>query len=352
MYIVGLPAGIKRITPGMTLALVTALLAYVTWWVSKDRMPISALMWAFIYSILATNLFGLATRCRPGIEFAASGLLQITVASLGIVVSALSWWRLGGVGLASVFLNLAITFSFALLLCRSVFKLEDRLAVLIAVGTTICGASAIAVTSPAVKAKGEQVALALAVVTLFGLAAMFGYPWLFQSTRLGVFLGNDANAFGVWSGIGIHETAQVLASASQIDGSLNMAVLTKSIRIFMIGPMVLLSVLYLRLKGHGETTEARRFSVPWFAVVFVAFTFLHAGLELAVGEAWVHFAKTYLKPPITFLIAWAFAGVGFKVRFRDVIKMGGRAFACGLIVALVSGLTGLALVKFLWLPHQ
>lgn len=104
--------------------------------------------------------------------------------------------------------------------------------------------------------------------------------------------------------------------------------------------------------GHGETTEARRFSVPWVAVAFVAFTFLRAGVELAAGEAWGHFAKTYLKPPITFLMAWVFAGVGFKVRFRDVIKRGSRAFACGLIVALVSGLTGLALVKFLWLPHQ
>jgi uncharacterized membrane protein YadS len=94
-----------------------------------------------------------------------------------------------------------------------------------------------------------------------------------------------------------------------------------------------------------------KFTTPWFAVVFILFTLVHLWLEsLPVAERWAFFNGTYLKPGVTFLLAWAFAGVGLKVRFSVIRTIGLKAFIGGMIVALVAAGTGLLLVKYLWMP--
>ena len=335
-----------RRLPGLLITLASAGLAFALWWATKSRVSISPLLWAFVLSILATNLIPVRERYQPGIGFASSVLLKIAVASLGILVSAAVWWRLGGLGLAATLINLLFAAIVGLVVCKYLLKLGDGLSVLIAVGTSICGASAIAATAPAIGAEDEEIGVSLAVVTLFGLVAMFLYPYLFSFTGLGAWLHHDIGAFGLWSGIGIHETAQVIACSSQIDGALEMAMLAKSIRIFMIGPMVILAVLYLR--RQGRSLDRQRISIPWFALVFILFTLVHAGLEALFGEAWTTFSTDVLKPPITFLLTWAFAAVGFKVKFRQLVSIGAKAFVGGLFMAALSGGTALLLTKYLW----
>ena len=321
-------------------------MAFVLWWATKSRVSISPLMWAFVLSILATNLVPIRDRYLPGIGFASSTLLKAAVGCLGILVSAAVWWKLGGLGVGATLINLLFTAIVGLVVCKYLLKLGDGLSVLIAVGTSICGASAIAATAPAIGAKDEETGLSLAVVTLFGLVAMFLYPYLFCFTGLGVWLSHDVGAFGLWSGIGIHETAQVIACSSQVDGALEMAMLAKSIRIFMIGPMVILAVLYL--KRQGLTLHRQKLPIPWFALAFILLAFAHAGLESLFGEAWTAFSKEALKPPITFFLTWAFAAVGFKVKFRELARIGAKAFVGGLFVAALSGGTALLLTKYLW----
>lgn len=303
-------------------------------------------MWAFVLSILATNLVPIRERYQSGIGFASSTLLKAAVACLGILVSAAVWLKLGGLGLGVTLINLLFTAIAGLVVCKYLLKLGDGLSVLIAVGTSICGASAIAATAPAIGAKDEETGLSLAVVTLFGLVAMFLYPYLFSFTGLGAWVSHDVGAFGLWSGIGIHETAQVIACSSQVNGALEMAMMAKSIRIFMIGPMVILAVLYLR--RQGRTLHRQKLTVPWFALAFILLTFVHAGLESLFGDAWTAFSKDALKPPITFLLTWAFAAVGFKVKFRQLARIGAKAFVGGLSVAALSGGTALLLTKYLW----
>ena len=321
-------------------------LAFALWWVTKSRVSISPLLWAFVLSILTTNLIPVRETYQPGIGFASSTLLKTAVACLGILVSAAVWWRLGGLGLGITLANLLFTAIAGLVVCRYLLKLGEGASVLIAVGTSICGASAIAATAPAIGAKDEETGVALAVVTLFGLVAMFLYPYLFSFTGLGAWLSHDVGAFGLWSGIGIHETAQVIACSSQVDGALEMAMLAKSIRIFMIGPMVILAVLHL--KRRGRSLQRQRLSVPWFALAFILLTLVHAGLESIFGEAWTSFSKDVLKPPISFLLTWAFAAVGFKVKFRQLARIGAKAFVGGLFMAALSGGTALLLTKYLW----
>ncbi|MBI2868229.1 MAG: putative sulfate exporter family transporter [Chloroflexi bacterium] len=337
---------------GLLTTLIVAILAYLTWWLLKETwLKFSALLWAFIYAIIIANVVPALSggRFQAGIEFTSSRLLRYAIASLGLTVSASVWLKLGGAGITVVLLNLVIAFVFAVLFCKFVIRMNDPLSILIAVGTGICGATAIAATGPAIKAKGEEMGLSVGVITLFGLLAMFGFPLLFNSALTGWFDGNPL-AYGMWAGTGIHETAQVIAAGSQVDGALSIAVSAKFIRVLMLGPMVVISMLLFRRLYRKTGAEPLKIAVPWFAVLFVLFTFVHLGIEyLPAGAWWASFNSGYLSPAITFLLAWAFVGVGFKVKIASIAAIGLKAFLGGMAAALVAGGTALLLVKFLWM---
>lgn len=124
-------------------------------------------------------------------------------------------------------------------------------------GTSICGAS-IAATGPAIGAKEGEMGVALACITLFGLIAMFTYPFLYLSTGVGVLLRNSPSVYAIWCGSGVHETVQVIAAAGALDSNaIGPAIMVKSVRIFMIGPMILLATYVLSRSSQGETVKSK-----------------------------------------------------------------------------------------------
>jgi uncharacterized integral membrane protein (TIGR00698 family) len=310
---------------------------------------ISALLWAFLYSIVIVNVVPPPARMLAGANYAASTLLRFAIALLGLTVSALAWVQMGVVGLLLVLSVVVFAMLSGLWLGRAL-GLSQSLSSLIAAGTGICGASAIAATGPVVNASEEEMGMALACVTLFGLAAMVLYPFLFTSTIVGEWLNGSAVAAGVWCGTGIHETAQVVAAAAQIsDEALAMGMVTKSVRIFSIAPVVIiLSALFHRRRGSG----ARGRAVPVFALFFVALTLVNSVLLAlpATSVAWASLVRAYVAPTVTLLLAVAFAGVGAKVRFASFASLGLKAFAAGLAVSLLTALLALALVVLVYMP--
>ncbi|MBI2853965.1 MAG: putative sulfate exporter family transporter [Chloroflexi bacterium] len=344
------PAELVR---GLLLTLFIAAAAFITWWLLKGTwLTVSALLWAFIYSIVLVNLFPKLTESqfKPGVEFTSSRLLRFAIGILGLTISAAVWVKMGPIGLIVALANLAFSFGFGLIFCKYVMKMDSPLAVLIAVGTSICGSSAIAATAPAIRAKAEQIGLAVAVVTLFGLIAMFAYPFLYNGP-LASFLGQNRSAFGMWAGTGIHDTADVIAAASQVDGATSLAMSAKSVRILMIGPMVILSALLFRRLSQESLGEKLKVSTPWFAIAFIAFTLVNFAIASSpVGGSWSSFDSKFLSPAVTFLLAWSFAGVGFKVRFSSIASIGVKTFLGGMAAAVVAGGVSLLLVKLLWMP--
>jgi uncharacterized integral membrane protein (TIGR00698 family) len=159
-------------------------------------------------------------------------------------------------------------------------------------------------------------------------------------------MGNDPITYGIWTGMGVHETAQVIASASQVDGASSIAVSAKFIRIFMIGPMVFASLIIFR-KFSDTSVNQVKIAIPWFAIVFTVFTLVHLWLEfLPIRDQWLNWNSSYLKPAVTFLLAWAFAAVGFKVKVSTIRHIGLKATLGGIVVALVAGVSALLLAKY------
>ncbi len=329
--------------PGILYCAGIALLSFASWLYFK---PISSLMWAFIYSIAISNLVKLPERLTQGINFCAGDMLRGVIASLGLVTSALIWLQVG-LGVLNALIVVFFSYFFGLWLGRK-FGLNSRISTLIGVGTSICGASAIAATGPAIGAKEEEMGVALACITLFGLIAMFAYPFIFLNTAVGEWLRNSVSVYGVWCGSGVHETAQVIAAAGALDSSaIGPALMVKSIRIFMIGPMILIATYLLR-KGVAEKS-ATKIVLPVFGVLFIVNSVFCAVLDAnaplikAMGFDWPLVKGVLSGAVFPFLLATAFAGVGSKVRFRLIAKIGARPFVAGAVMSVLAGAVALIL---------
>ncbi len=325
--------------PGLLYCVAVASVSFVVWSLYK---PVSALMWAFVLSIVVANLIRLPKGFVGGVGLAGGSLLRFTVALLGLTTSALIWTKVG-VGVLAAFLVIVLGTGLSLWL-GSRLGLSRRLSALIGIGTAICGASAIAALKPAVEADDDEAGIAVSGITLFGLIVMFLYPFLFLNTPVGDWLGNNVNVFAVWVGAGVHETAQVVAAAGAVGPQVaQAAMLIKSVRIFMIGPIVFL-LSWFCARGDGGGGKRGQFVVPLFAVAFVVGSLVCAGLDLlapsllASGFDWAWVKSLLSSYALPFLFATAFAGVGSKVRFRSIMGLGLRPFAVAAGVAAVAGL--------------
>lgn len=331
---------------GILFCIVIAIISYVLWISYK---PISALMWAFIVSIIIANVTNLPRSLTVGINFCSRDLLRAVIALLGIVTSALIWLQVG-MGLVNALAVVLFAFFFGTWLGKKM-GLDKTLVTLVGMGTAICGASAIAATAPAIKAKEEEVGLALACITLFGLLAMFAYPFLFANTIVGTWLKHDMNLYSIWCGSGIHEAAQVIAASGALNPTaVGPAVLVKSIRIFMIGPMILVAT-YLISKTDKQSVGKfqTRAVFPVYSVIFIVNSIFCALLDLyapqmrAIGLDWTTLKNLLSGTIIPFLLATCLAGVGLKVKFRDIAKLGAKPFVFGALMALLAGILALGL---------
>lgn len=338
--------------PGVLCCLLIGALSYLSnaYFLSK----VSALLWAFIYSILTANLIKLPYGLDTGINFCSTNLLRFAVVVLGLTISIVTWTSMGFIGVVQVILVVAFGLSFGLWF-GGLMGLEKRMSILIAVGTSICGASAIAATAPSIKAKNEEIGVAIACITLFGLIAMVAYPFIFLSTGVGSLLDYSQAAFGVWAGTGIHETAQVVAAAAQVSKeAADVALVTKSVRIFMIAPVVLIATLVFSEGKKDSGITRGRLGIPFFALAFIVATLLNSALLFVplTKLLWGPIAASFVKPISTFLLATAFAGVGFKVRYQSISIIGIKAFVVGLVVALATGIAAFLLLLFLYIPFS
>lgn len=142
-------------------------------------------------------------------------------------------------------------------------KLERTTAYLIASGTAICGGSAIAAVAPAIKAKDEQIGLALATVFVLNSLALFIFP------VIGHAIGLDQHTFGTWAAIAIHDTSSVVGAASAYgEEALTTATTLKLARALWIIPVALVSAVIFS-RGNGEEGKSK-LVIPYFIFWYCA----------------------------------------------------------------------------------
>src|SRR5271168_4029353 len=204
----------------------------------------SPMILAIVIGITFHNLIGTPARAKTGVAFSLRKVLRFAIILLGLQLTAEQVLEVGATGLAVIALTLVGTFVFTIWLGR-LLGVERKLAELIAAGTSICGASAVIATNTVTDAPDEDVAYAVACVTVFGSIAMFAYPLLPGLLHL------DPHAFGLWTGASIHEIAQVVAATFQ-DGKAagDFGTIAKLSRVTMLAPVVI--TLGLLARSHAQ----------------------------------------------------------------------------------------------------
>ncbi len=210
----------------------------------------SPMILAIAIGIAFHNLIGTPRRARAGVAFSLRRILRFAIILLGLQLTAEQVVSVGPSGLAVILTTLFATFTFTKWLGR-MLGIEPKLVELIAAGTSICGASAVVATNTVTDAPDEDVAYAVACVTVFGSIAMFVYPMLPGLLHL------TPHSFGLWAGSSIHEIAQVVAASYQ-DGKLSgdFATIAKLSRVMMLAPVVI-GLGFAARAGAARDTAAR-----------------------------------------------------------------------------------------------
>ncbi|MCC6616473.1 MAG: putative sulfate exporter family transporter [Anaerolineae bacterium] len=324
-----------------------------------SRTPISGIMMAIIIGILVSNTVALPASFKPGIQFSLKFVLRLGIILLGIRLSLSDVFRLGSLALPVII----VCISGALIFTRWLgerLHLSPRMSTLVAVGTSICGATAIVATGPAIDAKEEEVAYAVANITVFGVLAMLLYPYLAH-----LLFSTDHTAAGLFLGTSIHETAQVAGSGliySQIFNApqaLDTATVTKLIRNVFIAVVVPLMTIYYHRQNLSDEERKHQsfFSLfPLFIIGFVVMAALRTigDLTLSNGLAfgllneadWSSFTRN-IQSLSEALLAMAMAAVGLSTGLRQLRALGLRPFYVGFGTAVCVGVLSLVVIEAL-----
>lgn len=309
------------------------------------KSPISAIMMAIVIGMLIGNSIALPGPVVGGLKFCASTILRIGIMLLGIRLSLVSAGLNTLLALPFVIIAITVGLTTVGLLGRSM-GLSRQLSGLIAVGTSICGCTAIVATAPIIKANEAEASYAIACITVFGVAAMFLYP------VLGHYLFPDSPSLaGIFLGTSIHETAQVAGAGmmyqAQYDApqALDIATVTKLVRnLCMIAVIPLVGILYGRERGADAGKQPHWASmIPWFIIGFAVMSAIRTVGELGdrpfgmLEPAQWNAVVDFLKHAAERCLLIAMAAVGLTSLFAGIRSIGMKPFMLGLFAALVVG---------------
>jgi uncharacterized integral membrane protein (TIGR00698 family) len=357
--LLGVPVNdVPKLIPGL---IGVSVLAWFSIWLGKfvgetllgfDKSPISPVMLAILLGLIISALMPLPAFLKPGLSFSVKKVLRLGIILLGIRLTIFDVFRLGLYGIPIV----VICIIGALVITTQInkwLKLPQRLGALIAVGTSICGVSAIVATSPAIEAEEEETAYAVAVITIFGLLATLIYPYVANV----IFAGN-ALRVGLWLGTSIHDTSQVIGAAKVYADvysqplALDVATVTKLVRnVFMVLVIPFMAYYYARnIKEEGASVNKRTNPLkllPLFILGFLAMAVIRsigdAGIRtsgVAFGlwdaESWTGIIK-FITIWAGNLLVVALAGVGLSTKTSTFRGLGLKPFVVGLCAALAVG---------------
>lgn len=294
----------------------------------------SPLILAILLGILVRNTVGIPKICQLGVSFSLKRILRLAIILLGLQLSLAQVIEIGSIGLFTVASTLIGTFVFTCWLGKRL-GVSKKLSQLIAAGISICGASAVIATNVAVDSNDEDVAYAVAIVTVFGTTSMLLYPVLSDPLHL------TSQAFGIWCGSSIHEVAQVIAAAFQ-NGHLSgqTATISKLSRVILLAPTVLtLGLLSARSTTRGQRLDLRKVPIPWFVLCFVALILINS-LNI-FPEA----PKAVVIQANQVLLAIYLAAIGLETNLYKLKQAGLKPFYLGAFSWLFISILSLGLIE-------
>jgi uncharacterized integral membrane protein (TIGR00698 family) len=353
---------IGQLMPGLGLAVGLAYLSYLLAGVLGERIisdptgrsPISPILVAIVLGLVLRNLIGLPAGYDRGLHLCLKKILRIGVALLGI---RLSLFAAGATSLRALPIVLGCILT-ALVLVTWIGKrmgLPRRLGFLIAVGTSICGVSAIVATAPVIDAEKDETSYAVSCVAVFGMIALFSYPFLAHWMY-----ADNPDAAGFFLGTAIHDTSQVAGAGlmyqQQFDSPqvLNVAVLTKLVRnLCMVWLIPLIAIVYHKREAGSDAARLPWYRfIPVFVIGFIAMTALRTVGDLGEQTRLFGFLAPDTWKAAVGQTTWlakacltvAMVAVGLGTSLSTLRRLGLRPFAIGLLAAVLVGGASILLI--------
>jgi len=245
-------------------------------------------------------------------------LLQGAVVGLGFGIKIDEAINAGQEGFSLTVASILATLTLGLALGK-VFKIGKKTAVLISAGTAICGGSAIAAVSPVIKAKQQEISMALGAVFVLNSFALFIFP------PIGQFIGLSADQFGTWCAIAIHDTSSVVGAASQYgEKALNIATTVKLLRALWIIPLTILAAL---IQGRRQGKIKIPYFIAWFVLAVMANSYLP---DIAPCRDLI---TSLAKALLTLALFMIGCGLSKKMLFAGGVKIFAQASILWVIIA-------------------
>lgn len=263
----------------------------------------------------------------PGILFSSKQLLRLAVVFYGFRIT---FQDIATVGLEGIILSVAMltsTFGLGTWLGTRVLGLPARLTLMIAAGSSVCGAAAVLATEPVVKGRPHESSIAVGTVVIFGTLGMFLYPLAYGAGLLDL----DLRGYGLFAGASLHEVAHVVAAGRAVAAeAANNAVIVKMLRVMMLAPLLGILGLVLAKRAHAEDDGAGSATgtFPWFAVGFI----VCAGINSlhVVPPALV----TLINDLDLFVLTMAMCALGMETSLDKVRKVGAKPFVLAALLAV------------------
>src|SRR3984893_2441233 len=298
---------------------------------------IEYVLWAILIGLAISNTVGVPEVFRAGVatyEF----WLKAGIVLLGARFLLGDVLKLGGGRLGLVALEIPGATAFMLFLGRA-FGLRPKLTTLLAVGSAVCGVSAIIATQGAIDADEEDSSFAIAAILALGALSLFTFPLIGHALHL------SDHAYGIWAGLAVDNTAEATAAGALCsDAAGKFAVLAKTCRNALIGFVVLGYAIHWVRKGLASRAAAKQLDnkaaflwqkFPKFVLGFLVISLLATlGASPNPHLATLGFTKPQLLA-LGNLSRWAFlltfAGVGLRTNLKDLFKQGARPFIVGAV---------------------
>ncbi|MDM5212941.1 putative sulfate exporter family transporter [Peribacillus sp. NJ4] len=296
---------------------------------------IGPLACAILLAVVYRQVFGYPIKLRTGIQFSSKKLLRFAIILYGLKLNMIVIFHQG----LPLLLRGTITIIFSIVVLMIIakwLKADFNLSLLLSVGTGICGAAAIAAVSPIIKAKDEDTAMGVGIIALVGTVFSIIYTLIYP------FLSIGPMNYGNWVGISLHEIGHVaLAAAPAGQDALAHALLAKLTRVFLLIPVCIILMLWMKKKGKIEG-EAR-FEFPWFLIGFIVMSFVGSyiiGNKVLVSQK----VMSYIADFTSFMLTMSMTGLGLNISLKELRTKAIRPLIAIIITSvLLSSLTYISL---------
>ena len=195
-------------------------------------------------------------------------LLQIGIVILGLTISASNVIYMTSTYFAYISIFVILVFISGILISK-ILRIDSKLSILIASGTAICGATAIAAISPIIKAKPKDLFISIGIIFLLNGFAMAIFP------MIGNGIGMSDEQFGLWIALAIHDTSSVVGTAmSYGEGSVETATVLKLARTLWLIPLIIILGIFYKDSSSKNT-------LPLFVFTFILAVLLGTQLNFS-----------------------------------------------------------------------